>query len=294
MQDAPDGTEQLFVWTEWGNPDTENRVCVVAQDGSGNVLRNESVDHHALASPPIAWDDTYRFTVEGLRYFDSAINLHSPSGVTQLEPPGVMTMVTTVRGWHGVDIIHGSNFGGQYYSETLLGGLGDDWIWGHGGADAITGNEDDDHLYGGDGNDTINGGDENDYIDGGSGIDTINGGDNDDVIFGGLDGDIIDGGDGNDKITGGRGADEIRGGANDDILCGDSYANLDLNNSDDKLYGESGIDCLDAGAGITIGQITDCGGDARDIAVRRKNPLGSSCPKEQVTVPPSWCNENGW
>ncbi len=84
--------------------------------------------------------------------------------------------------------------------DTLNGGLGNDMLYGYGGADV---------LQGGDGNDTVIGG---------TGADNIDGGDGTDSLFGGDDGDTITGGIGDDVLVGGMGVDIMDGGADNDTF----------------------------------------------------------------------------
>ena len=74
-------------------------------------------------------------------------------------------------------------------SETLVGGTGDDRIYGLNGNDT---------LDGGAGNDLLEGGNGNDVLIGGAGDDSLRGGDGDDVLDGGAGIDSLHGGHGND------------------------------------------------------------------------------------------------
>jgi len=78
---------------------------------------------------------------------------------------------------------------GTESSETLVGGTGDDRIYGLNG---------DDTLDGGAGNDLLEGGNGNDMLIGGAGDDSLRGGVGDDVLDGGAGIDSLHGGDGND------------------------------------------------------------------------------------------------
>jgi len=65
--------------------------------------------------------------------------------------------------------VSGSNDG----ADTLMGGAGNDIIFGQGGNDALDGGKGNDILLGGSGNDTLIGGQGNDILIGGSGADTF-------------------------------------------------------------------------------------------------------------------------
>jgi Ca2+-binding RTX toxin-like protein len=84
--------------------------------------------------------------------------------------------------------------------ENVIGGSGNDSIYGDTGANILTG---------GDGNDTMLGG---------FGADTLYGGNGDDQLFGGEDQNILDGGAGNDLLAGGSAADTMIGGAGNDTF----------------------------------------------------------------------------
>ena len=145
-------------------------------------------------------------------------------------------------------------------ADSIIGGTGDDLIYGQGGDDTIDGGADSDSVYGGAGNDTITdsgttsdyiaGGDGDDNIDAGAGADTvygdagtdtIAGGSGSDAIFGGADADSIDGGGGADTLFGGNGDDIVNGGNGNDQLEG--------NAGNDTLSGDAGNDTLTGGAG---------------------------------------------
>ncbi|MCE1116558.1 immunoglobulin-like domain-containing protein, partial [Pseudomonas sp. NMI795_08] len=70
-------------------------------------------------------------------------------------------------------------------ADTLLGGDGNDIIFGQGGNDYLDGGKGNDILLGGSGNDTLLGGEGNDLLFGGAGNDTLIGGKGDDIMTGG-------------------------------------------------------------------------------------------------------------
>lgn len=98
----------------------------------------------------------------------------------------------------------------EFYNvyEKIVGGDGDDVIYGAGRLDLVERPYDhDDVIFGGAGNDRIYGLEGNDTISGGVGDDKIYGGAGNDVLYGGAGNDIIDGGDGTDTLYGGLGND---------------------------------------------------------------------------------------
>ena len=91
----------------------------------------------------------------------------------------------------------------------MIGGQGNDFLYGGIGHDRLNGAWGDDTLAGGDGNDRIQAGTGDDLIDGGAGNDRIFTGKGNDIAAGGegndriitrFGADIVDGGDGNDKV----------------------------------------------------------------------------------------------
>lgn len=111
----------------------------------------------------------------------------------------------------------------------------------------VSGTSGDDVIMGGPGNDTLYGNGGNDRICGGAGNDTIRGNGGNDRLDGGVDNDWIAGDSGYDIIKGGGGLDTLRGGTEDDTLSG--------NAGDDDLFGDSGADTVDFSeslAGVSV------------------------------------------
>lgn len=140
-------------------------------------------------------------------------------GTFNLESTGSQSLCGEVYGRDEADLIYGSHAtsAANYCvgkMEFLVGGDGDDDIYGNGGDDWILGEFGDDTLYGGPGNDLLVGGD---------GMDTLKGGFNDDKLHGGGGTDTLLGENGNDVLYGGLGTDTMGGGAGDDFLCDTSY-----------------------------------------------------------------------
>lgn len=123
----------------------------------------------------------------------------------------------------------------------LIGGDGQDWLFGGAGNDILLGGDGDDRLIGGADRDRLLGEGGNDELIGGHGRDYAWGGDGDDRLEGGSHGDVLIGGTGNDRLFGEQGADYLRGDSgNDELLGGDGQ---------DLLVGSEGDDTLDGGAG---------------------------------------------
>ncbi|OGR38518.1 MAG: hypothetical protein A2051_06375 [Desulfovibrionales bacterium GWA2_65_9] len=101
----------------------------------------------------------------------------------------------------------GDTFDGSTFSH-LVGGLGNDTLFGNSGDSCIEGGGGNDNLFGGIGNDSI---------DGGAGNDSLSGIGGDDSLFGGAGQDSLLGGAGNDILFGGQGCDTLDGGGGNDI-----------------------------------------------------------------------------
>jgi Ca2+-binding RTX toxin-like protein len=189
----------------------------------------------------------------------------------------------------------------QVSTDLLLGGNGNDTVYGSNADDAIFYNngvisggigsfDSIEQFFLGAGNDIIDltahgaggvdyvkdvyisGGDGNDKIIGGAGKDTIDGGNGDDLIFGWRGADTIDGGNGNDIIYGDdlgnngiAGDDTLSGSAGNDILYGGARSDhLDGGNDNDILYGGLGGDVLLGGNGDDVLYGDDPGTNGND------------------------------
>lgn len=161
--------------------------------------------------------------------------------------------------------------------DTVVGGSGNDLIFGGGDNESMSGGSGDDTIYGGgsegideDGNvsngdpdqgDTIAGGSGNDLIFGGGGGESMSGGSGDDTIHN-LDGsndpaepeladDTIVGGSGNDLIFGADNNESIAGGSGDDTIHGDADSGASANDetASDTVVGGDGNDLIFGGGG---------------------------------------------
>jgi len=151
-------------------------------------------------------------------------------------------------GQEGDDLLEGG--GGR---DELYGGAGDDILAGGGGDDELYGGEGDDILAGGGGRDELYGGAGDDIVRGEGGKDVLYGGEGDDVLLGGGDKDLLYGGAGDDIVAGDAGKDELYGGEGDDLLAGGAGNDLLAGGAgDDVLAGGKGKDALSGGAGNDI------------------------------------------
>ena len=89
----------------------------------------------------------------------------------------------------------------------MVGGEGNDWIYGEDGRDNLLGGGGDDRLYGGANNDVLDGGSGADILEGAVGDDRLDGKAGNDILNGGAGNDTLAAGDGYDTLTGGFGAD---------------------------------------------------------------------------------------
>jgi Ca2+-binding RTX toxin-like protein len=146
-----------------------------------------------------------------------------------------------------------------YFDDTVLGGLGSDWISAGSGNDLVKSGPGSDQAYGNNGDDTLIGEVGNDSLYGGYGQDSLSGGQGYDALSGGADADKIWGDGGNDLIHGDADDDRLYGGNGDDTVYGDDGQDLlsggdgrdTLNggSGNDTLLGEAGADSLDGGTG---------------------------------------------
>jgi Ca2+-binding RTX toxin-like protein len=118
---------------------------------------------------------------------------------------------------------------GNGLANIIIGGRGNDALFGMGGNDQLQGGLGNDFLDGGDGADNLQGGNGNDVIIGGAGADTISGGTGDDVINGQAGNDTMDGGTGNDifAFSANLGQDRITG-FDSNANGGQDYLDLSL------------------------------------------------------------------
>lgn len=168
------------------------------------------------------------------------------------------------------------------FNDVIIGGSGDDHLYGEQGHD---------QMFGGAGNDSMLGGAGSDWMEGDAGNDRMHGGRHGDVMFGGAGDDTLEGGHGGDYLIGGSGNDNVSGGAGDDWLWGDATNNyptgytdpvqysldfMDTNRGEDFLDGGEGADVLLAGNGND----TAVGGAGSDVILggRGNDRIGGDGP----------------
>lgn len=116
----------------------------------------------------------------------------------------------------------GCSLSGDGSSETIVGGIGPDYIIGGGGNDALHGLGGGDRLDGGAGDDTVRGNEGDDLVDGGSGDDLVRGNDGNDYVTGFTGSDILEAGGGSDFIYAADGEfDSVSGGPGYDVCVVD-------------------------------------------------------------------------
>jgi len=189
------------------------------------------------------------------------------------EGDNVLATVENLIGGNGNDELYGSAA-----ANTLTGGPGNDRLGGSPaaaavasqapgqlikipGGDTLVGNAGDDILVGSNHSDIADGGDGNDLIETGPADDEITSGAGNDTIDGGDGNDKVDAGAGNDTVAGGAGDDDIDGGGGGDELIGGGGNDLLIGGAGvDKLRGDGGADRLDA-RDSAPGDTSDCGPD---------------------------------
>lgn len=159
--------------------------------------------------------------------------------------------------------------------EILVGGYGNDTLWGNAALNTLIGNDGDDDLWGDGGDDVLDGGLGSDSLRGGAGLDTASYASRVNAVFASLDGirndgevgenDLLSlvenlaGGAGNDSLTGNGavnrlygngGSDTLYGhGQNDYLATGDGNDYADGGDGDDHVYDTTGDDQVRGGAG---------------------------------------------
>ncbi len=191
--------------------------------------------------------------------------------------------------------------GGSELSDTLIGGLGIDTLWGDGGNDRLDGGYEADKVYGGNGDDIITnlGGDDflfgddgNDVISMGSGLvlgfggrgndfvmtgpdaQEVFAGEGDDFVIGNSGGDLLMGNEGNDWMEGGEGFDTLAG-ENSELFFNSPIIGHDVLNgqgNDTDYDGESGDDIMFQGPGIQRSN----GMAGFDWAIHKGDPNGAN------------------
>ncbi|BCJ43451.1 hypothetical protein GCM10010168_42390 [Actinoplanes ianthinogenes] len=163
----------------------------------------------------------------------------------------------TIIGGLGDDHLYGTNG-----PDHLSGLAGNDVIVGYGGDDVIDDYAGNNKLYGNDGNDVIESGTGTDLISGGAGVDTVTYGLRFDGVTVDLDGATGDDGAPGEKDTVAGDIENVRGTqANDMIIGNDGPNRLDGGNGDDVIRGGGGGDVLLGGEADGVDQLFGEAGD---------------------------------
>ncbi|WP_035686726.1 Ig-like domain-containing protein, partial [Bradyrhizobium sp. Cp5.3] len=120
-----------------------------------------------------------------------------------------------IDGGNGADVItadilfQGADDPTKGYTYTIVGGNGDDIVWGSSRNETIWGDSNGNSSTSDNGADQLHGGGGDDQIQGGNGDDKIWGDDGNDTLFGDNGADSLTGGLGADVLTGGKGGDKF-------------------------------------------------------------------------------------
>jgi Ca2+-binding RTX toxin-like protein len=202
------------------------QITGVSNASNGSVTLDDNGTATDNSDDSIIFDPQEGFT--GVGSFDYTVSdgdLSSTTTVTvdvEVEPG--TTGNDSLIGGNGNDEIFG--FAGEDFldggdgNDTLSGGDDDDFVLAGDGSDSLIGGDGDDFLFAGEGNDTLLGGIGNDFLQGDNGSDSLIGGDGDDFGLGGEGNDTLSGGDGDDVLLGGKGNDFLSGGNGNDVLIG--------------------------------------------------------------------------
>jgi putative cell wall-binding protein len=206
-------------------------------------------------------------------YFEIA-NLPDPL------PPGLLNVNGCIQ-WDGDEHIE---IHGTPDPDCIIGGQGDDSLWGYASNDRIEGGSGNDIVIAGDGDDIVTDSFGDDNLKGGWGNDAINTGPGIDdlvtashgddfivlvadtvkTVFAGTGDDVVLGGTGRDNVFSGEGDDWVEGGPHADLLMGDNANQFqnDPNGGHDVLIGGAGSDDHDSDGGDDI-MVGNAGGTDR-------------------------------
>ncbi|MGH6735213.1 MAG: hypothetical protein ACRECX_03930 [Methyloceanibacter sp.] len=120
--------------------------------------------------------------------------------------------------------------------ERVIGGDGDDLLFGHNGRNSLIGGDGNDALRGRSGNDVLRGQGDNDFLAGGNHRDRLFGDDGDDRLLGQNGNDTLRGGNGDDLLFGQNGRDRLIGGDGDDLLTGGRGRDIQFGNDGDDIF----------------------------------------------------------
>ena len=143
-----------------------------------------------------------------------------------------------IIGGAGDDVIYGTKKNDTIFADpTVLDDVGgDDVVYARNGDDVVYTFGGNDVVYGAGGDDTIQTADGDDVVYAGTGADDVQSGRGQDLVMGGEGNDSLRGGEDNDHLYGGPGKDRIIGGSDDDTL--------EDGTGKDRLEGRSGDDLI--------------------------------------------------
>jgi Ca2+-binding RTX toxin-like protein len=223
------------------NLDTEKLSKISSQSAKVMVEANQQIDQvKSNFSPESIASEIAK--VQKVALGESAIALEKAAVAVIIGDVNPST--TTLVGFEGKNLV------GTDDNDTLLGGIGNDFINGRKGSDSLDGGASDDSIYGGRGLDTLTGSSGNDILFGGRGADSLDGGIGNDSLYGGKGDDTLLGGLGDDFLSGENGNDFLTGGAG-----GDRFLLNSGGGSDTILDFEVGIDKFALGNGLSFGQL---------------------------------------
>lgn len=156
---------------------------------------------------------------------------------------GQTVVISTLSDAAGIDTVDTTNISAgngifinafnKINSVSVVGGAGNDSVWGSTAVDVLSGNAGNDTLLGYSGNDSIHGGDDSDFL------------------YGGDDNDSLDGGTGNDRLYGENGHDTLSSSAGSNRFYGeDGDDSITGGNDTDRIHPGLGNDTIDGGAGV--------------------------------------------
>ncbi|MBU9697664.1 hypothetical protein GU927_007370 [Rhodobacteraceae bacterium HSP-20] len=180
------------------------------------IRRNTSIEHDGLAINGAAFQTAdWVLQVNKAKQWNEGIGDADPTREADVLSAMLGNDKLVERGANYLKYLGGEHvvIGGTNAADTIIGGAGDDGLWGEDGDDVIEGGFGVDHIHGGDGSDII--------TDSGTDVgaaDVLKGQGGDDMINGGMGLDLIFGGDGRDVLAGGDEAKDVFGGQGDDFI----------------------------------------------------------------------------
>ena len=237
------------------------------------VVLTDGDDSLILSTDPLDGDTDYIHVDELGNVMIGSVSA-GEIGIAQVLFGGMPYAGVRVKALDGSDLVDATALTGD--RVTVLGGRGDDIIFGSPNDDSLNGGGNNDTILGGDGDDTLKGSGGNDYLDGQEGADRIFGGSGDDVVIADASDAKLRGNGGIDRIdfsTSAAGSgfvmhdrtldgvsflnrdfERVVGSAFDDFIDNSVFAGSDLlrvwaRGGDDIITATSGADFIDGQAG---------------------------------------------